>query len=51
MATPTVTVRYFAKDGQMFSEAALYYEVQETLMELSRQAYEAGTSLDFIVIS
>lgn len=46
------TVTYIAIDGQVFVQPnVLFYEMQEALNELSRQAYEAGTSLNWIQIS
>lgn len=41
---------YHAKNGQVFTLEAWYYEASETLSELSRQAYENETEMDFIVI-
>ena len=47
-----LTVTYVALNGQVFVQPnVLFYEMQEALNELSRQAYEAGTSISYIHIS
>ena len=43
-------IEYHAINGQVFTATAWYYEIQEALMELSRQAYENDTSMDHIII-
>lgn len=47
----TNTVVYYARNGKVFiRDNVWYYEVQAALMDLSREAYENGTSLDHIEI-
>lgn len=47
-----LTVTYVALNGQVFVKPnVLFYEMQEALNELSRQAYEADTSVNWIQIS
>jgi len=49
--TPKMTVTYHAKNGMTFTIDAVWYEIQEALNELSRQAYENDTEVNFVVIS
>jgi hypothetical protein len=49
-AVPKMTVTYHAKNGMTFTLDTVWYEMQETLNELSRQAYENDTEVNFVVI-
>jgi hypothetical protein len=53
MSIPSrLTVMYIALNGQVFVQPnVLFYEMQEAFNELSRQAYEAGTSLNWIHVA
>lgn len=45
------TVEYHAKDGQVFTETDVkWYKMQEAFNELSRQAYEAGTEAEYVIV-
>lgn len=45
------TVIYVAINGRVFVQpGVLFYEMNEAFIELSLQAYEAGTSVDYIAV-
>jgi len=47
-----LTVTYHAENGMTFTLSNVnWYEMQEAFNELSRQAYENGTSVKFVVVS
>lgn len=49
--TPKMSITYHAKNGMTFTIDKVWYEIQEGLDELSRQAYENETEVNFVVIS
>lgn len=47
-----LTVTYHALDGQIFRvRNVVWYEMQEAFNECSRQAYIAGTEVDYVTVT
>lgn len=45
------TVEYHAANGMVFElDGVKWYEMQEAFNELSRQAYEAGTYVNYVIV-
>jgi len=45
-----VRVDYHAMNGQVFTTETVWYEMQKAFNELSRQAYENDTTVNFVIV-